>query len=141
MLACVAVARGIGETPGLVRLRCLIVDDNLEFLRVVTMLLDGEGIEVVGVASSSADAVAKVRELRPEVVLVDIKLGPECGFVLARELSGAPGAMAGVILISTYAERDFADLIADSPAIGFVSKASLSGDAIREVVASGSRGT
>ena len=42
------------------RLRCLIVDDNRDFLRVVSLLLDGEGIEVVGVASSSADAIAQV---------------------------------------------------------------------------------
>jgi CheY-like chemotaxis protein len=123
-----------------VRLRCLIVDDNREFLRVVTLLLEGEDIEVVGVASTSAEAVAKVAELQPDVVLVDIKLGPECGFVLARELSEVPQS-AGVILISTYAERDFHDLIAASPAIGFVSKTSLSGDAIRELVASGSRET
>jgi DNA-binding NarL/FixJ family response regulator len=116
------------------------VDDNSEFLRVVSMLLGGEGIDVVGVASTSAQAIQRVRELKPEVVLVDIKLGGECGFVLARELAESPATDAGVIIISTYGERDFAALIADSPALGFISKASLSGDAIRELVATGSRG-
>lgn len=124
-----------------VRLRCLIVDDNSEFLRVVSMVLAGEGIDVVGVASSHAQAVARLRELEPDVVLVDIKLGGECGFVVARELVANAGVAASVIIISTYAERDFADLVAASPAVGFVSKASLSGDAIRELVATGSRGT
>jgi CheY-like chemotaxis protein len=118
-----------------VRLRSLIVDDNRDFLRVISLLLDGDGIDVVGVASSSAEAIAQVRELQPDVVLVDIKLGPECGFVLARELASSADSAASVILISTYAERDFADLIADSPAAGFVSKARLSGDAIRELAA------
>ena len=54
---------------------------------------------------------------------------------MARELAASPASAASVILISTYAERDFADLIADSPAAGFLSKASLSGDAIRELAA------
>ncbi len=121
------------------RLRCLIVDDNLEFLRVVSMLLETEDIDVVGVATSSAEALPRVRELQPDVVLVDIKLGSECGFVLARELAESPDVSAAVIIISTYAERDFADLIAASPAVGFVSKSALSGDAIRALVASGSR--
>ena len=135
MPASFAAFRGMNDTVPPVRLRCLIVDDNPDFLRVVSMLLAGEGIDVVGVASTSAQAVERVRELEPDVVLVDIKLGGECGFVLARELAESPATTASVIIISTYAERDFADLIAGSPAVGFVSKASLSGDAIRALVA------
>jgi hypothetical protein len=42
--------------------------------------------------------------------------------------------VAAVILISTHAEDDFADLIAASPAVGFLSKAELSADAIRDLV-------
>jgi CheY-like chemotaxis protein len=135
MLASFAAGPGMVGTREPVRLRCLIVDDNRDFLRVVSLLLDGDGIDVVGVASTSAEALARVHELQPDVVLVDIKLGPECGFVLARELAGSSATSASIILISTYAEVDFADLIAASPAAGFVSKASLSGDAIRELVA------
>jgi CheY-like chemotaxis protein len=115
-----------------VPVRCLIVDDNPEFLQVATRLLTSEGIEVVGVASSSVDAVRSWRELRPDVALVDIKLGEESGFDLVPRLVGTNGGPAHpVILISTYAERDFADLIAASPAVGFVSKSRLSGAAIR----------
>jgi hypothetical protein len=40
-----------------------------------------------------------------------------------------------VILISTHSEQDFADMIADSPALGFVPKFALSPDAIRELMA------
>jgi CheY-like chemotaxis protein len=108
--------RGNRETVESVRLRCLIVDDNSEFLRVASMLLGGEAIEVVGVASTSAQAMASVKELAPDVVLVDIKLGDECGLVLARELVESSDITSSVIIISTYAERDFADLIAASPA-------------------------
>jgi hypothetical protein len=62
-------------------------------------------------------------------VLVDIDLGGESGFELARQLEGAR-----VILISTHAERDYADLIEASPAIGFLAKSDLSASAILEIL-------
>ncbi|HEY2490227.1 MAG TPA: hypothetical protein VGI37_12030, partial [Streptosporangiaceae bacterium] len=62
-------------------------------------------------------------------------LGGESGFDLARRLAGQrPGGGPAVILISTHAEADFADLIADSPAVGFVPKPGLSADAIRRIL-------
>jgi hypothetical protein len=42
--------------------------------------------------------------------------------------------VAAVILISTHSEEDFADLIAASPAVGFLSKAALTAEAIRRLV-------
>jgi two-component system nitrate/nitrite response regulator NarL len=117
-----------------VSLRCLIVDDNASFLQAAGSLLEREGVTVVGLASSGAGAVRRTRELRPEVVLVDIVLGPESGFDVARELAGRDGDGPTVILISTHAEADFADLIEQSPATGFVPKSDLSAEAIRRVV-------
>jgi DNA-binding NarL/FixJ family response regulator len=73
--------------------------------------------------------------LRPQVVLVDISLGGESGFDLARRLAGyRRGGGPAVILISTHAEADFADLIAESPAAGFVPKPELSAQAIRRIL-------
>ncbi|MEV7968046.1 response regulator [Sphaerisporangium sp. NPDC088356] len=116
-------------------LRCLIVDDNDHFLRVAGRLLEREGIVVVGMSSTSADAVRRFDELRPDVALVDIDLGEESGFDLASRLAQIGGGEPSrVILISTYAERDFADMITDSPALAFISKSELSGRAIREVL-------
>ena len=116
-------------------LRCLIVDDNGRFLDAARDLLEQEGITVVGVASTSTEALRRVDDLRPDVVLVDIDLGEENGFDLARQLADPDSESPPVILISTYAERDFADLIAASPALGFLSKSGLSGQAIYEVLA------
>ncbi|MEV4383924.1 response regulator [Streptosporangium sp. NPDC049644] len=102
-------------------LRCLIVDDDDRFLEVARDLLGREGISVVGVVSTSAVALRRAAELRPDVVLVDICLGDESGFDLARLL--AEGALEGgssVILVSAYAETDFADMIAASPAAGLL---------------------
>ena len=79
---------------------------------------------VVGDATTSAEALRLEQELRPDVALVDIRLGDESGFDLARRLKGR------VILISTHAQNEYAEEIAASRAVGFISKAQLSGPAV-----------
>ena len=105
-------------------MRCLIVDDNPRFLGAAKALLERDGLQVV-VASSSAEAFDHVQERQPDVVLVDIDLGEESGFELTRRLIDVR-----VILISTHSEADFEELIAQSPAAGFIPKEALSADAI-----------
>ena len=117
--------------------RCLIVDDNESFLEVVCVLLEREGLSVAAVASTYAEALGLFETLRPDVVLVDIFLGEESGLQLARHLvedAHGQGDAATVILISTHAEADLADLIAASPAAGYLPKTELSAKAIRRIV-------
>jgi two-component system, NarL family, nitrate/nitrite response regulator NarL len=115
-------------------LRCVIVDDSAGFLRSARRLLEREGVEVVAVASTGPEALQRAEELRPDVMLLDIGLGEESGFDLARRLETEAKVPLRVILISTHAEEDFADLIAASPVAGFVAKADLSADTIRRVL-------
>jgi DNA-binding NarL/FixJ family response regulator len=115
-------------------LRCLIVDDNSLFLEGASDLLRREGLDVVGVASNGAEAIRLVTELQPDVTLVDIDLGDEDGFELTQRLNDISAASSKVILVSTHSEDDFAHLIAASPAVGFVSKARLSAQAIRDAL-------
>jgi len=90
---------------------------------------------VVGVASTSAEALRRAEEDKPDVALVDVDLGNESGFDLARRIhSETTLDPSRVILISTYAEEDFADLITATPAAGFLSKSHLSARAIREIL-------
>ncbi len=117
-----------------VPLRCLIVDDNANFLEAAASLLQREGVTVVGVASSIADALQQTRELSPDVILVDIVLGRESGFDLARRLAEMGTDGLTVILISTHAEADFADLIEEAPAAGFMPKSQLSADTIQRIL-------
>ena len=117
-------------------LRCLIVDDNAGFREEVGGLLREQGIDVVASAASGAEALGQVARLAPDVALVDIDLGAESGLDLAREL-GATGngrPTVPVILISTHDEREYADLIAASPVVGFIAKADLTADAIHAVL-------
>jgi CheY-like chemotaxis protein len=95
-------------------------------------------VAVVGVASSGAEAVERVRELQPDVALVDIKLGGESGLEVARRLAELGLIDLKVILISTHAEADFAELIDGAPVAGFVPKLGLSVQAIEQLIGSGS---
>jgi CheY-like chemotaxis protein len=113
-------------------LRCLIVDDNVGFLHAARLLLEQEGLQVVGVATSGDEALRAVAELRPDVTLLDIDLGGESGFDVARRLADDRDSGPGqLILISTHSEEDLADLIEESPAIGFLGKPSLSATSIK----------
>jgi len=111
-------------------LRCLIVDDNAHFLEAAQGLLERQGIAVVGVASTGVDALRRAGELRPDVMLVDIDLCEESGLDVTQRLAEGEGEPLPVILISAYSEKDFADLIAASPAVGFLAKSELSAKAI-----------
>jgi CheY-like chemotaxis protein len=117
-------------------IRCLIVDDSQRFAQVAVELLEEDGIDVLGVADGGDEALRLARELRPDLALVDIDLGAESGLDVARRLcSGEHGVPAGaVILISTHAEEEFAELVAASPAVGFLAKAELSADAIQALL-------
>ena len=113
-------------------IRCLIVDDNQRFAQTARELLQEDGIDVLAVAGGGEEAVRLARKLRPDLALVDIDLDGESGLDVARRLrADEPGALAdAVILISTHAEEEFAELIAASPAVGFIAKAELGADAI-----------
>ncbi len=113
-----------------VGLRCLIVDDSADFREAARALLERQGVNVVAVASTGEEALARAGELRPDVTLVDIELNGESGFAVARELVDSGVDEGSVILISAYAKDEFADLIEASPAAGFLSKPDLSADAI-----------
>jgi len=116
-------------------MRCVIVDDNESFLEAARAFLERDGLAIAGVASNSSEALRQVEMLQPQVVLVDVSLGEENGLDLARRLlEGDLGCRAVVILISTRAEEDLVDLIAESPAAGFLQKEELSASAIRRIV-------
>ena len=114
--------------------RCLIVDDSADFRDAASAMLERAGISVVK-ASNSAEALKYYEDFHPDVALVDIDLGGEDGFALAEQLDrvSSPSTLA-VILVSTYAESDLAEMIDASPAVGFLQKFSLSPDAIRDLV-------
>jgi CheY-like chemotaxis protein len=115
-------------------LRCVIVDDNLHFLDAASNFLEHQGVLVVDVASNGDDAIRCINLFRPDVVLVDIHLGEESGIELAGRIQQDIPSAPPVILISTHAENDFADVVATSAAVGFVAKSNLSSDALTDIL-------
>jgi two-component system, NarL family, nitrate/nitrite response regulator NarL len=113
--------------------RCLIVDDNRVYLDEARDLLQRQGITVVGIASNCAEALAVAASNRPDVALVDVDLGVESGFEVARALVMSDEPMP-VILISAYAEKDLRELLDDSPAVGFLPKSMVSRGAIDDLL-------
>ncbi|MTD15028.1 response regulator [Nakamurella sp. YIM 132087] len=114
--------------------RCLVVDDSAAFRDAVRTMLARDGISVIGTADCGDDALARYAELAPDLVLVDVDLGAESGFDVVLRLQAAGAAMDRVVLTSTHAEVDLAELVEQSPARGFLPKFALSGSRLRALV-------
>jgi DNA-binding NarL/FixJ family response regulator len=119
-------------------LRCVIVDDSRRFLDAARCLLECQGITVVGVAATSAEAFERFAELRPDVTLVDINLGGDSGLELVGQLCRrGVVSPSGLILMSAHAGQDYVDLVAASSAAGFLCKSALSAEAVRGLLGPG----
>ena len=111
----------------------LIVDDHAGFRSWTRTLLETEGFLVVGETADGASAVMAARDLRPDLVLLDVMLPDLSGFEVARRLT-ALAHPPNVVLVSTREATDFGDVIGHSTALGFISKPELSGSALRDVI-------
>ncbi|MFI7424015.1 response regulator [Nonomuraea sp. NPDC049684] len=104
-------------------IRVLIADDQVMVRQGFTVLLDAEpGIEVVGQAVNGLDAVAKVAELDPDVVLMDVRM-PELGGIEAtRRIAARPDASAKVLVLTTFDLDDYVYEALRAGASGFLLK-------------------
>jgi DNA-binding NarL/FixJ family response regulator len=105
--------------------RVLIVDDHQNFRELARRLVEAVGLDVVGEASSGAQALLEERRLRPDIVLLDIQLPDLDGLTVASSLSLLPAAPA-VVLVSTRDASDYGPRVRQCGALGFISKAELS---------------
>ncbi|MGA8488472.1 MAG: response regulator transcription factor [Gaiella sp.] len=112
----------------------LIVDDHPSFRAIAQVVLENDGFAVVGTASDGETGVAAALALDPDILLLDVELPDIDGFVVARRLREA-GSETAIVLASSREGSDFGSLVAESGARGFVTKAELTGDAIRALVA------
>ena len=111
----------------------LIVDDDAGFRSRSRRLLSLAGYAVVGEAADGVSALARARELRPDVVLLDILLPDIDGIDVAARLAIDPDAPA-VVLTSTRDGADFGRRLRRAPAKGFIPKAELSEAAFATVL-------
>lgn len=113
--------------------RVLVADDQLPFRRAARAVLAvTPEFELVGEASSGESAVVLVGALRPDVVLMDIKMAGLGGIEATRSIMGAyPETMT--ILLSTYREEDLPPQARDCGAAAYLHKSNLDGDALRRL--------
>jgi DNA-binding NarL/FixJ family response regulator len=114
-----------------VPLTVLIVDDHPSFRALARTVLQAEGFDVIGEAVDGASALAEVRRLHPQLVLLDAQLPDTDGFAVAAELT-RDGDGPAIVLTSSRDAADFGPLIAESGARGFVPKAELSAAALAD---------
>jgi DNA-binding NarL/FixJ family response regulator len=105
-------------------LRVLIADDHAAFRRAARRLLNARGYAVLGEAVSADDAFALVERLGPDAVLLDVRLGEECGFDVARALTRECPGLA-VLLVSAEEDGVEPQRVCESGACGFMPKAEL----------------
>jgi len=117
----------------------LLVDDH-EVVRVGLRALLGreKGIHVVGEAASAADAVAQARRLRPQVVVMDVRLPDRSGVEACREIRDADPAVQ-VVMLTSYADDEAVLASIMAGASGYLLKQMRGQELVRalEVVAAG----
>ncbi len=111
----------------------LIVDDHATFRATARLLLESEGFDVIGEAENGRSAVEKSAVLSPELVLLDVQLPDIDGFEVASQVTAAERAPM-VILISSRDGRDFGPMVKACGARGFIPKADLSGERVRDLL-------
>ena len=110
----------------------LLVDDQEEFRAVARELLAHAGFDVVGEAAGAGEALRSERALRPDVVVLDVRLPDGSGLDVARAMTGEP-APPSVVLVST---ADYSYAVPHCGAAGFLLKQDLSTDALRTLLGS-----
>jgi DNA-binding NarL/FixJ family response regulator len=94
----------------------LIVDDQALVRAGFRMILDAEkDMEVVGEAADGREAVAEARRLRPDVVLMDVRMPDVDGIEATRRLLGEHGSMAKILMLTTF---DMDEYVYDALRVG-----------------------
>ncbi|MEU4540311.1 response regulator transcription factor [Streptosporangium sp. NPDC023825] len=100
-------------------IRVLVADDHAAVRAGIVLILDGhEDVEVVGQAANGEQAVAMALDLRPDVVLMDIRMPKLDGISATRELSG----ITDVLILTTFDLDEYVFGALRAGAAGFLLK-------------------
>ncbi len=120
-------------TAALPSSRVLIVDDHRRFRGTARAILRSGGFDVVGEASTIAEALSAIEEIHPDLVVLDVQLpdgdGIDCAATIA-QLTDPPA----VVLVSARKSVEFGARLAASTACGFIAKDELSAASLRALL-------
>jgi two-component system response regulator NreC len=104
------------------KIRCLLVDDHTLFRQGVRRLLESESdFEVVGEAADGGEAVEKARELRPDIVLMDIGMPGLSSFESSRQIK-KNRMETKILFLTMYEDEDYLVQCLEVGASGYVLK-------------------
>ena len=100
--------------------RILIAEDEAIIRLDLKETLEEEGYEVVGAVGRGDEAVALVRELSPDLAILDIKMPGMDGITAAKEIAG--NRRAAVLILTAFSQRDLVEQATAAGAIGYLVK-------------------
>jgi two-component system, response regulator PdtaR len=100
--------------------RVVIAEDEAIIRLDLQETLEEEGYEVVGSTGRGDEAVSLVRELMPDLAILDIKMPGMDGITAAKEI--AAGRWAAVLILTAFSQRDLVEQARDAGAIGYLVK-------------------
>lgn len=101
--------------------RVLVADDDPLIRDALSLLLAAEGFEMVGWAADGREAVAKARELAPDVVLVDVRM-PHLGGIEAGRLIRDALKDTQIIVLTAYDDPALAELAGSTDTYAYLVK-------------------
>lgn len=113
------------------RVRVLVVDDNQAILARATAVLSPR-CTVIGTATDGASAIEAARDLRPDVIVLDISMPGMTGLEVAYELRKARSE-AAVVFLTVHNEAELIEAARAAGGIGYVLKARLASDLLTAV--------
>lgn len=113
--------------------KILLVDDHAMFRAGIRALLEAEGrMAVIGEASSGDEAVDRVRELKPDVVVMDLSMPGSNGLEATRRIA-ALELDTKVLVLTVHAEEEYLVPVVEAGASGYLTKTSADNDLIEAI--------
>ena len=117
-------------------IRVVVADDHYLVRQGVRALLDNaEGIEVIGEAENGEQALQLVKDLNPDVVVMDISMPDMDGIRATEKIQQLNGGQTRVVILSMYANIDLVEQALKKGATGYLLKRSTTTELVQAVVA------
>jgi two-component system, response regulator PdtaR len=100
--------------------RVLIAEDEALIRLDLKEMLEEEGYAVVGEAADGEEAVALAGSLRPDLVILDVKMPKLDGIAAAEQIAG--GRVAPVVILTAFSQRDLVERAREAGAMAYLVK-------------------